>query len=368
MNAQAIALHGQGLQAFAAGNLQQAQGFFTQATQADPNAYPAYYSLGTVQERTDQNDAAATSYERAFSIRPDYVEAMAAYGLVLAKQGSLSQADSFLNDKRGSFPKSAPLLAALAEVKSQQRDTAGAQQFAQEALKIDPAYAPAMMVLARDHYNNRRLDLALYALRAILDGFDEDNPARDKTNAEGHLLRATIWSEQGHRKLAMDAFRQVVKLRPDAVVARLRLATYLLESGDASEALPILQSAVQYDPDSLAAHLSLGDAYRLLTQFPQAEQEFKWVLQRDGSLPQVHYNLGLLYLFAPSLPGMSEKQQVQAALASLNKFKELRRKDDPDDQDELIQRAVLKKAEIDALEAANNPPPPPPPPPPPAGG
>ena len=92
------------------------------------------------------------------------------------------------------------------------------------------------------------------------------------------------------------------------------------------------------------------------------------MLQRDGSLPQVHYNLGLLYLFAPSLPGMSEKQQVQAALASLNKFKELRRKDDPDDQDELIQRAVLKKAEIDALEAANNPPPPPPPPPPPAGG
>lgn len=368
MNPQASAVYQQGVQAFNAGQLQQALTLFTQATQADGNAYPAFYSLGTVQERLNQLSAAAASYQRAYTIKVDYTPAMVAYALVLAKQGSLSEADAFLTERRGKFPKSAPILTGLAEVKSLEKDTASAQDIAQEALKYDPAYAPAMMVLARDHYRNRRLDLSLYALRAILDGFDADNPARDKTNPEGHLLRAFIWAEQGHRNLAIEAFRKVVELRPDVVVARLRLATYLLESNGAAEAKPILQTALQYDSENLGAHLSLGDAYRLLEEYPQAEQEFKWVLARDASLPQVHYNLGLLYLFAPAVPGMSEKQQVEAALVSLNKFKELRRKSDPDDHDELINRAVLKKAEIEALEQANNPPPPPPPEPAPAGG
>jgi len=41
------------------------------------------------------------------------------------------------------------------------KDTGSAQRIAQEALKINPDYRPAMVIIARDHYRNRRLDLAL---------------------------------------------------------------------------------------------------------------------------------------------------------------------------------------------------------------
>ena len=93
-----------------------------------------------------------------------------------ARRGKVSAADSFLTRQRGKRPKSAALAAALAEVKSLQKDTASAQSLAQESLKLDPTYAPAMMTIARDHYRNRRLDLSLYALKAIVDGFGPDNP------------------------------------------------------------------------------------------------------------------------------------------------------------------------------------------------
>ena len=159
-----------------------------------------------------------------------------------------------------------------------------------------------------------------------------------------------------------------MELRPDLVVARLRLATYLLESGGAAEALPMLKKALKYDANSVTAHLSLGDAYRLTGDYQKAKQEFEWVKTRDASMPEVHYNLGLLYLFAPQVTGMNKKQQVEAAIAAFNRFKELRPKSESSDVDQLLSRANLKKAEIDAIEAANRPQPVPVPTPAPAAG
>ncbi|MFP6686513.1 MAG: tetratricopeptide repeat protein, partial [Polyangiaceae bacterium] len=302
MSPQAQASYQQGQAAFRSGQLQTAMAYFNQATQYDPRAAQAYYALGTVQERMSRGQAIA-SYQRAYQIAPKYEDAIVAYGLAMAKQVALSNADSFLTDKRGRLPKAARVAAALAEVKSLQKDTASAQRIAQEALKVDPDCRPAMLTIARDHFRQRRLDLSLYALKAILDGFGDDNPPRDKENAEAHLLRATIWDEKNERAAAMGAYKKVVQLRPDIVVARLKLATYLLESGDAQEALPVLQQALSYDPSNIGLHLSIGDALRLMGRFDEAKKEFEWVAQRDSALPQVHYNLGLLYVFAPKVSG-----------------------------------------------------------------
>ncbi len=354
MNAAAAALYQQGMAAFDSGDLHKARTLFRQATEADTKAHQAFFSLGVVQQRL-RDDGAMASYQRAFSLKPDYERAMVAYGLLMAQQGNTSEADRFLTEKRGRLPKSAAIVAALAEVKSISGDTGAAQRIAQEALKLDPDHRPAMVTIARDHYRNRRLDLSLYALKANLDGFDESNPPRDKNNAEAHMIRALIWAEQGFRHDAMQAFRRTLELRPDLMTARLHLATYLLESGGAHEALPLLEKAIYYDRDHLGAHLSLGDAYRLLGRYGDAKRELEWVLGRDASLPEVHYNLGLLYLFAPEVPGMTPKAQVEAAMAELRKYKELQRKGDPEDADELLNRAMMKKTEIEALEQAKQP-------------
>ena len=260
-------------------------------------------------------------------------------------------------------------------MKSLQRDTGSAQRLAQEALKLNPDYRPAMVIIARDHFRNRRLDLALYALQAILDGFEpvDENPPRDRDNPEALLLRGLIWKEQGLRAQAMDQFRKAVARRPDLVEARVQLGTFLLESGGAEEARPVLDGAVHFDADNLAAHLNLGDCYRLLGMYTEAKKEFDWVIARDQSVPQVHYDLGLLYLFAPNCTpigggaapspcysGLAPLAQVQEATKSLKKFQELRQKGEADDSDELLNRAKLKEGEIVAAQQAAAPPPPPP--------
>jgi tetratricopeptide (TPR) repeat protein len=374
MNAAAYAAYQQGLGAFANGDLNAARLFFKQASGADPKAHQAFYSLAVVQERL-RDPGASSSYQGALSLIPDYEPAIIGYAMLQGGK-NLAEADRFLTEKRGQLPKSAAVAAALAEVKSLQRDTGSAQRLAQEALKLNPDYRPAMVIIARDHYRNRRLDLALYALQAILDGFEpvDENPPRDRDNPEALLLRGLIWKEQGLRAQAMEQFRRAVARRPDLVEARVQLATFLLESGGAEEALPVLQGAVQFDGDNLAAHLNLGDCYRLLGAYAEAKKEFDWVLARDQAIPQVHYDLGLLYLFAPNctpigggtapspcLTGMTPLAQVHEATKALKKFQDLRQKGEQDDSDELLNRAKLKEGEIQAAQQAAAPPPPPPP-------
>ncbi|HVY46999.1 MAG TPA: tetratricopeptide repeat protein [Minicystis sp.] len=357
MNGSAQGDYARGLQAFAVGDLATAKQNFQQATQADPRAHQAFYSLGVVQERL-RDPGALASYRQAMTIVPDYEPAIIAAAMYMARKGQLSDAERLLTEKRGQMPKSAAVIATLAEVKSLEKDTGSAQRLAQEALKINPDYRPAMVIIARDHYRNRRLDLALYALQAILDGFEpiQDNPPRDKDNAEAMLLRGLIYREQGQRAQAMAQFKEAVQKRPDLVEARVAYASYLLEAGNAQEALPILEGAVHFDNEDLAAHLDLGDAYRLVGRYPDAKREFEWVAQKDSTLPQVHYDLGLLYLFAPNIPGMTPMQQVTAAQQELTRYQQLRKKgDEKDDSDELLNRAKLKEGELKAAQAPATP-------------
>ncbi len=80
------------------------------------------------------------------------------------------------------------------------------------------------------------------------------------------------------------------------------------------------------------------------------------MLAHDSSLPQVHYDLGLLYLYAPSIPGMTAKQQIAEAIRELTKFREIRARDEKDDSEELLNSAKIKEGEIERRERARRPP------------
>jgi tetratricopeptide (TPR) repeat protein len=248
----------------------------------------------------------------------------------------------------------------LAEVKSIRGDSGAAQRFAKEALKINPDYRPAMIVLARDHYRSRRLDLSLYALQGILDGYGTENPPRDKDNPEALLIRGLIYKERGQRAAAIADFKRCIEIRPDLVEAKVQLAGYLLEAGNAPDAVPLLEAALRYDRDNLLARMNLGDGYRLLGRAADAKQQLEWVLEKDPKMPQVHYAVGLLYLFSESIPGVTPKDAAARAMVAFEEYKKLKPRSGPgqaDDVDELYTAAKSKKAVIEASEAEKATPP-----------
>lgn len=342
-----------GLQAFRSGQLDVAESQFQQAVQSDPNAYQAYYSMGVVRERKGNPSGALAAYAKAIAVVGDYEPAIVSYGVLTAREGNPSEAEQYLNGRLAKVDRSAAIITALAEVKSIRGESGSAQKLAQEALKINPDYRPAMVTLARDHYRNRRLDLALYSLQGILDGYGPENPPRDKDNPEALLIRGLIQKERNARGAAMADFRRAIELRSDMVEARVQLAGYLLESGNAADAAPHLEWALRFDRDNLLARLNLGDAYRLLGKTKDAKQQLEWVAAKDPKLAQARYSLGLLYLFAESIPGVSPKEAAAKAIAALEEYKRLKPRSSAgqaDDADELIAAAKSKKAVIESQE------------------
>jgi hypothetical protein len=84
-------------------------------------------------------------------------------------------------------------------------------------------------------------------------------------------------------------------------------------------------------------------------------------VKTDPSVAQAHYNLGLLYLFSSSVPGMTPGQAADRAISELEQYKKLKPRiagGAPDDTDELITRAKTQKALAEAKVAESAAPPP----------
>lgn len=344
-----------GYKAFQSGDLLGARAAFTDATRKDSSAAAPHYGLGTVLDRLGDASGAQQEYRAAFSAKPDYEPAIGAYALSLARGGHTSEADTFLSDKQQKFPNSPAIATYLAEVKSMAGNSGDAQRLAQSALTMNPDFKPAMVVIAHDHYRARRIELANYALTAILDGFGELSPARDKDNADAHLLRGLIEKELGQRAAAMADFDASRAKRPDMVEALIQSGVMKLEAGNVLEATPLLENAIHFAPSSPLAHLNLGDAYRLGGRVADAKKEFDTALAMDARLAVAHYDLGLLYLFSPSFPGTNASDQVATAIRELGTYKAMRGGPDAhgssDDIDELLSRANAKQAEQKASTA-----------------
>lgn len=347
-----------GFRAWMDGDLEGAKKGFTEASAADPKAASPHYSLGVVLERLGDYSGAQAEYRAAFTLKPDHEIAIGAYALALAASGHLGEADGFLTEKKAKMPESARITSYLAEVKSMQKDHGTAQQLAQDALRMNPDLKEAMVTIARDHYRARKMELAKYALTAILDGFDigtdHATPPRDKENGEAHLIRGLIWRETGRRAAAVADFEAAYAKRPDLVESAIQLGAIKLEAGNAQEALPVLERAVKLAPKSAPARLNLGDGYRLMGRPADAKRELEQSLALDSTLAIAHYNLGLLYLVAASVPGMNANEQSSQSIKEFETYKTMRgaKVEKGDDVDELLNRAKVKQAELKQAQAA----------------
>lgn len=342
--------------AWAGGDLAGAKTGFMKAAQLAPEVGIAHYSLGTLFERLGDANRARDEYRKAFTMQPELEHAIGAYALSLAAAGRSAEAEALLVERRRKAPSSPRLAYYLGEIRSIAKDTGGAQTTLQEALRLDPDFKDAMVAIARDHYRARRLDLAKYALQAILEGFGEGTPPRDKENAEAHLLRGLIEREAGQRVAAMADFEAARRKRPDLLEALLNLGVMKLEAGNGKDAQTTFEWAARYAPNHPMARLGLGDCYRMNGDPNRAKQEFERVLVLDSSLLQAHYNLGLLYLFSPKVGAMTAAAQVDEALRELETYKTMRGPRAAgtagDDVDELINRAKAKQAELRNVAAA----------------
>ncbi|HEY4057574.1 MAG TPA: tetratricopeptide repeat protein [Kofleriaceae bacterium] len=115
---------------------------------------------------------------------------------------------------------------------------------------------------------------------------------------------------------AIEAYRRVLRLRPETTEAWINLGRLFAESGDATAANDCFKSAVELDPADATAYYNLG----VLAQDAGKEEEaialYRRALELDPRLAEAHYNLATLF---------DQSGDSRSAIRHINEYRKLTR-------------------------------------------
>ena len=227
---------------------------------ARPNDARALFDAGYVADAQNRTDDAAALYRRATEADPKSFEAHLSLGLLLARQGKLTDARPELEAATTLDPGEAGLVLkarawrALAEIDKPDPDHPGdptqASSELLEALKLTPETSADTLLAANLAEAAGQLDAAEAAYRRLL----AKDPGSSPANAGlAHVLIA--------RKQYPDAetlLRAALTKSPDDPTLSAQLAT-VLAAEDKAEALPLLQNLHTVHPQDAAITRMLAE-------------------------------------------------------------------------------------------------------------
>jgi len=120
--------------------------------------------------------------------------------------------------------------------------------------------------------------------------------ARQLLNRGARLL------EQGKSQEAVTILERALQLDADSVPALINLGGAYVMTGRHQEAVPLLEAARDEEPENAMIWINLGAAYLGNPVLASAEQQmqairaFETALELNPAAPNVHYNLGLIFL------------------------------------------------------------------------
>jgi Flp pilus assembly protein TadD len=124
----------------------------------------------------------------------------------------------------------------------------------------------------------------------------EDDRVRRLTNEGARLL------EQGRAKEAAPLLQQALEIEPQNVPALINLGGAYVMVGRHREAIAPLEAAREEEPHNPMIWINLGAAYlgnpvvATPEQQMRAIQAFQRAVELDPASPNVHYNLGLIFV------------------------------------------------------------------------
>jgi protein O-GlcNAc transferase len=181
------------------------------------------------------------------------------------------------------MPTPAELLAE-ARRKRQAGDRQRAADLCKQALRIDPSHGAALHLLAEIAAEQGQTTAALdLAARAA---------ASDSTSADYRLTHATFLLLSGQPERATEAFRDVVRLRPESFEGWLNLGVALDSVGQPQEGAAAMERAIAVQPDREEGYANRAQLARRRGRLSESIEILRRAIARGVSGPRVYNNLG----------------------------------------------------------------------------
>ena len=146
-------------------------------------------------------------------------------------------------------------------------------------------------------------DEAIALLRTLI--------AKDRTNADAHLLLGSLLMEKGEREECLAQLQEAVKLRPRSADAQNALGEAYEAFGDHASAVAPFERAVAVKPGFAVAQANLGEALLETGKMPEAAAHLEKAIALLGRSPD---SAQPRYLRAKIYSDRNQPQQAEAQL------------------------------------------------------
>ena len=188
---------------------------------------------------------------------------------------------------------------------------AEAQHSFDEAVEIDPPYAPAHAWLARTYVWQSCMNWVPFAIEPAL------KHARraveiDTRSVLGHSILGKVWLYLKGGESAVAEAARACALDPNSAEAKLFFSFILAATGHGTEALRTIQTAMLLQPHSSSYYYeTLGLSHFALGDYDSAIAAFLRGIEINPSYMPCHYELAITY----GVRRQSEEAQAEAAIA-----------------------------------------------------
>ncbi|MBB5058672.1 serine/threonine-protein kinase [Granulicella aggregans] len=139
-----------------------------------------------------------------------------------------------------------------------------------EALRLDPASAPALVTRAQIEAVGGKTDLAVRDANQAL--------KLDPRSADAYAALGEVYQSQGRGKDAIEQIKQAIDIAPENSMWPLRLGHYYMLAGDLQDAAAQWKNSVRIDPQNTFALYDLGLVNMRLNKLDDAREDFQKVL------------------------------------------------------------------------------------------
>jgi tetratricopeptide (TPR) repeat protein len=223
----------------------------------------------------------AEALRQFISRHPDVAGGHGSLAGLLLYRGELDAAEKPLRELERLAPKSAvgPYLRGLAAIK--RGDAVEARRQLELATKREPAFVDALNELGLFLSEREEHEEAV----AVLARSVESDPAYAPSLY--HLGRAQHYA--GRRAASIESLKKAVAVDPRHADAWTLLSgNYVLEGGNAKEALAAAQKAVELAPQQAPGHFNAAESYKQLNRWAEAAAAYKRYLELAGDRWPAH--------------------------------------------------------------------------------
>lgn len=227
--------------------------------QAGPQSFDVLILLAQVQFTSADLAAAEKNYRAALQLQPQSQVALLGLGVLLNQTARPAEAETLLRRAAEDAAKPLPWRARIAQQLGQSLDLQGKSEEAiaawQHAIALDPANAEAHRALNALLYRLGRMDAFLTSFDAAAQGLP---PSRSAEQGALLLQKADLLIHAERFEEARDCFARLAAMAPQSAGPQNGLAVAYAGLGQLDAAIAAYETSLRLQPDDLATRLRLA--------------------------------------------------------------------------------------------------------------